>query len=196
VSVLPADVRPPEPPHRARLLRFLALGVALAFVAGLALTFAGGSGSSTSGNASRRLPAAQSSPTKSPAPSRTPAPTRKPAATPTAAPSPTREADWDGRRSDLGYLATVFGRGPEGARVQFDRAELRDGRVVNRGSRLREMLIAPGAQILGRRRLADSETPRPMTLDALIAAVETSERKALLRFGYDRYGRVVRIEER
>jgi hypothetical protein len=40
VSVLPADVRPPEPPHRARLLRFLALGVALAFVAGLVLTFA------------------------------------------------------------------------------------------------------------------------------------------------------------
>jgi hypothetical protein len=35
-----------------------------------------------------------------------------------------------------------------------------------------------------------------VTLDALLAAVENQERKALLRFGYDRYGRVVRIEER
>jgi len=192
--MLPPDVRPPEPPHRARLLRRLAIGVALAFVAGIGLTvFGGGSGSTTT---TARTAKATPTATKTARPPATPKPTASVKPTPTATPSPTRQSAWDGRSEDFGYLVSVQATTPAGVLVRFDRADFRNGRVRNQSGRLRTLLLAPEVQVKGGRELAGSDTLTKADLEDLVKLLAESDSPLLTVLGYDEYGRVIRVEER
>jgi hypothetical protein len=191
VSVLPPDQRHPEPPERQRLLRGLAIGVGATFVLGVGLTFWGGGGDDASGGRPVAAPTARQT---TPPPTRRPTVRPSPRPTPTPAPSPTREPQWDGREADFGFLREIVSRAPEGMRMQLDRAEVRNGRVVNRSSRVREVLLAPRVTVTGRRELAGSPEPRPVTLAAFLAALARDDSVPLV-LRYDSYGRVVRVEE-
>jgi hypothetical protein len=171
------------------------IGVAAAFVLGLVLTFAGGGSDSSARGRTVAAPSAKPTPKATQPPRR---PTTRPPS-PSAAPRPTRDPDWDGRESDFGFVTQVGRRAPEGVRVQFDRAEVRSGRIINRSSRVRELLIAPNAVIFGRDALAQTDTPRRLTLDAFVVAMSSAAfagDPVPLRLRYDSYGRVFRIDER